>query len=73
MPCSDVKIGQFLGLYKTIRYLVLRGDYDKHFLNYGYSEENSKILYFNYKRKVTNSFAGTLFNRHHLLFETGQL
>ena len=73
MPRYDVNIGWFLGLYETIRYLVLRGDYDKHFLNYGYCEENSKILYFSYKCKVSNSFAGTLFNRHHLLFETGRL
>ena len=35
--------------------------------------ENSKILYSYYKRRIPNSFSGTPFNRHCLLFKTGQL
>ena len=45
MSHYDTSTGQFLGLYETIGYLVVRSDDDKHFLNYGLCEENSKILY----------------------------
>ena len=69
----DTATGQFLSLYETISYFIVRGDDEEHFLIYGYCEENSKILYSYHKRRVLNSFAGTLFNRHRLLFETGQL
>lgn len=41
----DVNTGPYLVLYETIEYLVLRGDDEEHFLNYGYCEENSKILH----------------------------
>ena len=50
---------------------MVRGDDDEHFLSYGYFEKN--ILYSYHKRRIPNSFVGTLFNRHRLLFETGQL
>ena len=53
--------------------LIVRGDDDEHFLSYGCSEENYKVLYSYHKRRIPNSFAGTLFNRNRLLFETGQL
>ena len=70
-PCCDIATGQFLSLYETIGYLMVRGDDDEHFLSYGYFEKN--ILYSYHKRRIPNSFVGTLFNRHRLLFETGQL
>ena len=66
----DVSTGQFLGFCETARFLVVRGENDEHFLNDGFCEENSKVLYSYYKRRIPNSFAGTLFNRHRLLFET---
>lgn len=72
-PHHDTNTGEFLGLYETIGYLVVRGDDDKHFLNYGFREENSKILYSCNKCRIPNSLGGMLFNRHHLLFETDQL
>ena len=72
-PHYDVSTGQFLGLYETIGFLVIRGDDDEHFLNHGFCEENSKSLYSCYKSRMPNSFVGTLFNRNHLLCETGQL
>ena len=40
----DTQTGQFLGLCELIVFLVVRGDQEEHFLNYGYSKENSKIL-----------------------------
>ena len=42
-------------------------------MSYSYCDENSKILYSYRKRRIAKSFAGRLFNRHRLLFETGQL
>ena len=70
-PCCDIATGQFLSLYETIGYLMVRGDDDEHVLSYGYFEKN--ILYSYHKRRIPNSFVGTLYNRHRLLFETGQL
>ena len=72
-PHHDTSTGEFLGLYETTGYLVVRGDDDKHFLNYGFCEENSKILYSCNICRIPNSFGGMLFNRHHLLVETNQL
>lgn len=72
-PKYDVSTGQFLGLYGTIGYLVVREDEEEHFLNYGYCEENSEIFYSYHKRRIPNSFGDTFFNKHQLLFETGQL
>ena len=69
----DTSTGQFLGLYETIGHLFVRSDDKKHFLNYGFCKVNSKILYSYHTRRIQNSFGRTLFNRHHLLFGTGQL
>ena len=44
-PRYDTSTGYFLWLYETIGYLLVCGDEDEHFLNYGYCEENSKCLY----------------------------
>ena len=41
-PRYDVSTVQFLGLYKTISYLVVRGDEEEHFLNYGFCKQKSK-------------------------------
>ena len=67
-PCYDIATGQFLGIYETIGYLIVKGDDGEHFLSYGYCVEFSKILYSYRKRRIPNSFAGTPFNRHRLLF-----
>lgn len=69
--CYDISTNQFLGLYETIGYIVVKRDDDKYFLNYGFCVENSKVSY--HKHRIPNSFAGTLSTRHRLLFETGQL
>ena len=41
-PRYDVSTVQFLGLYKTISYLVVLGDEEEHFLNYGFCKQKSK-------------------------------
>ena len=43
-PKYDVVSGQFLGLVETLGYLTVRGDERGCFFDYGYSNENSKIL-----------------------------
>ena len=62
-----------MGFYKTIDHLIVWGNNGEHFFNYGYCEENSIILCFYHRHRISLSFVGTLFNRHCLLFETGQL
>ena len=44
-PKYDVVSGQFLGLVETLGYLTVSGDERDCFFYYGYSKENSKILY----------------------------
>ena len=43
-PRYNKDTGEFLGLYETIGLLVLRGDAEEIFLNYGYDQEKSKVL-----------------------------
>ena len=38
-PRYDVSTVQFLGLYETISYLVVRGDEEERFLNYGFCKQ----------------------------------
>ena len=52
-------------------YLTVLGDYHEVFFDYGYSKENSKILYSTHKMKVPNSFSTTIFNRHRIQYESG--
>ena len=40
----DVATGQLLGLYETVGHIVVRGDDDETFFNYGYDNEKSKLL-----------------------------
>ena len=41
-PYYDPMTSEFLGLYNTVGFLVVRGDEEEHFLNYGYDEAKSK-------------------------------
>ena len=63
-PKCDTVSRQFWGLVETLGYLAVYGDSVECFLDYGYSKENSKVLYSNHKMKIPNSFSSTLFNRH---------
>ena len=58
----DTVTGQFLGLENCLAYSTVRGDFQEHFFDYGYSKENSKILYSTYKMKIPNIFSTTIFN-----------
>ena len=50
-PRCDPATGNFLGLYKTLGFIVVRGEPEEHFLDYGYYKKNYKILYSYHKKK----------------------
>ena len=72
-PKCNNETGKFLGIYETIGFLVVRGDPFEDFLNYGYDKERSKVLYSTFRKKIPNSFSGTMFNRHKILAECGEI
>ena len=58
-PRYDPVTGTFLGLYKILGYIMVSGDPQEYFLDYGYSKQNLKILHSHYKKRVPSSFSGT--------------
>ena len=70
-PKYDKMTGAFLGLYEALGYIMVRGDPQKHLLDYGSWKKNSKILHSNYKKRIPNSFSGTFFNRHRIQYKSG--
>ena len=51
-PKYDISNGQFLGLYETVGLIVVRGDDDEVFFNYGFDNDKSKVLYSYQKRRI---------------------
>ena len=72
-PKYNAQTGEFLGLYETVGFMVVRGSLDDVFFNYGYNKDKSKVLYLHYKRRIPNSFSGTIFNRHRVMVETDDI
>ena len=72
-PRYTNKTGEFKGLWKTINYLVVRGSPEEVFFNYGCDCEKSKILFSHYRRRIPNSFSGTIFKRHRTMIESGEV
>ena len=70
-PKYDVDSGKFLGLDETLDFFIVRGDKNECFFDYGYSKENSNILYSTCKRKIRNSFCGMIFNNHTIQYQGG--
>ena len=64
VPLYDTANGKFKGIKKTLGYIMLRGDMDKTFFNYGYSEEYASILYSYSKQVMSNVFVETVFKIH---------
>lgn len=58
-PRYDPVIGNFLCLYEALGYFMVRGDPEVHFLDYGYSKQNSKIWHSHYKTRIPSSFSRT--------------
>ena len=71
-PCYEPKMAEFKSLYETIGYLFVRESPKKLFFNYGYNRENPKNFCSHYRRRITNSFFGTIFNRHRKMIESGK-
>ena len=69
----DNVTGHFQGFCESLGYIMIRGDVDEHFFNYGYSKQNSKILHSFHKKRMPNSFSDTFFNRHKIQYESGAL
>lgn len=72
-PESGIATGEFLGLYKTVGLIIVRRENKeammKPFANFDYDKVNSKLLFSYQKRRIPNSFSGTLFSRHNYMIE----
>ena len=62
-PKYDISRGKFLGLDKTLGLVVVKGDNNEVFFNYGFDEEPSKVLYSCQKQRIPNNLSGIMFNR----------
>lgn len=71
-PRYDPETGNFLRLYETVGFIIVRGDSDKVFLNYGFKKQKPGVSYSYCKRKILNGFSGTIFNRHCSILESGE-
>ena len=69
----DTVTGNFQSLYETLGYIMVCGDQGEHFLDYGFSKQNSKILHPFHKKRMPSSFSGTFFNRHRIQYKSGAL
>ena len=63
-PRCDPATGNFLGLYKTLGFIVVRGEPEEHFLDYGYYKKIIKFYILIINKSIPSSFSGTFFNRH---------
>ena len=72
-PRYDTVTREFLGLYQTLEYDMVRGDHDKYFFDYGYSKQISKILHSYHRKRIPNSFSGTFLTRHCIQYKFGAL
>ena len=72
-PKYNSETGGFLGLYETVGFMLVRGDAKEIFLNFGFDKEKSKVLYSHYRRKIPNTFCGTMFNHHKTMIGSEEL
>ena len=45
LPISDPKMGEFLGIEETIRFISIRGYSQEKFFNYGYGKKVKQIVF----------------------------
>ena len=69
----DTVSGTFQCLCEILGYIMVKGDPQEHFLDYGYSKQNSKILHSHYKKCIPSSFNRAFFNCHRIQYESGTL
>ena len=72
-PKYNAETREFLGLYETVGFMVVRRSSDEVFFNYGYDKDRSKVLYSHYRRRIPNSFYEIIFNRHRAMIEAGEI
>lgn len=70
-PKYNLTTGEFLGLEYCIAFLNVRNDLQKQFFDYGYTKDNSRILFSVQKMKIPNSFKTTMFNKHKIQHVAG--
>ena len=71
-PKYNPETGEFLGPYATVGFMVVRGSPEDVFFTYEDDKEKSKVLYAHYRRRIPNSFSGTIFNRHRVMIESAE-
>ena len=64
VPMYDLTSGSFKGIEKRIGYIMVRGDTDEVFFNYGYDNTKSVLLYSTFKQALSNIFQGASFKKH---------
>ena len=72
-PKYNAETGQFLGLYETVGFMVVRESPDEVFFNFGFNKDKSKVLYLHHRTRIPNYFSGTIFNRHRAMIEAGEI
>ena len=70
-PRYNLSTGEFLGLENCIAFLTVCNDQQEQLFDYGYTKENSTILYSVQKNKIPNLFKTTIFNKHKIQYEAG--
>ena len=70
-PKYNLSTSEFLGLENCIAFWTICNDQQEQFFDYGYTKEDSKILYSVQKNKIPNSFKTTMFNKHKIQYEAG--
>ena len=63
IPVYNTATGLYGGLVKKLAYITLRGDAKEKFMSYGYSKENSSLLYCSMKKPLS-IFNCTAFKKH---------
>ena len=67
----DPVSGEFLGIEYCIGVITVRNDPEEQFFDYGYTKDNSKILYSTKKVKIPSSFKSTVFGIYKNKYEVG--
>ena len=67
----DPVSGEFLGIEYCIGVITVRNDPEEQFFDYGYTKDNSKILYSTKKVKILSSFKSTVFGIYKNKYEGG--
>ena len=65
VPIYNKATGLYGGLTKKLAHITLRGDDSERFYSYGYSKENSILLYCTMKHPLLNIFHCNDFKKHH--------